>query len=543
MMAAVALAIVVYPAVPSEVVRVSAYRWRWGSGPVALDVATTREGGGLSIALPESSDAIVTFQRADGSYLIDGPIAESTRGDRRLDGIWRRTLMGDAAGEPLNGPPLEWLASSGAGSQIWPACWWTNTRQWACLGVPLDAAGVVVAIDGSHVWSGVVTAQATTSLHPSAWARLVVCHDRGDGPPPRLRLTAARPIVAPQRAKAVRVESGAVADVRVTPVDGSAIWVAGDSSPPSAWIEIVSARSGPAYVPLADVAQGAPQLPIRVLLEDAHTVDARVVAGRGEPAAAALVTIFRLIDPAPAPAARGGKDPPPRRVFTAEAIADADGRVQVDSLGDAVYEIVAWHERFGRGSMLLPAGAGRVTIHLTSPGIARGRVLAGGTPAAGVVIIAVPDPAAFAAAEDPIDLKGGDARTDADGRFAVTLASGGGGELRVGGGTYAIRRVPLPRAPLPFVDLGDIELGRGRTMSIVLDQDPGCDVRAAGPIGRSGLQIVVATRTAPGVFTIALPEEGSWEFGLVCRSGERALAPAVVQVSDRTPSSLTFVVR
>jgi hypothetical protein len=170
-------------------------------------------------------------------------------------------------------------------------------------------------------------------------------------------------------------------------------------------------------------------------------------------------------------------------------------------------------------------------------------VLAGGKPAAGVDVIAVPDPAAFAAAEDPIDLKGGDARTGPDGRFALALAAGGGGELRVGGGTYAIRRVPLPRASLPIVELGDIELGRTIVLSITLDQDPGCDVRAAGPLGRAGLRIVTAVRTAPGVFSVTLPEEGNWEFGLQCGRDERALAPSIVRVSDQSPAGFTFVVR
>ena len=95
---------------------------------------------------------------------------------------------------------------------------------------------------------------------------------------------------------------------------------------------------------------------------------------------------------------------------------------------------------------------------------------------------------------------------------------------------------------MPIVELGDIDLGRGITLSIALDQDPGCDLRAAGPIGRAGLRIVTATRTGPGLFRMTLPEEGSWEFGLVCGRDERALAPAVVRVTDHMPP-LMFSVR
>jgi hypothetical protein len=158
-------------------------------------------------------------------------------------------------------------------------------------------------------------------------------------------------------------------------------------------------------------------------------------------------------------------------------------------------------------------------------------------------VAVVPELSAFAAAEDPTHVVGGLARTDAGGRFAVSLGVGGGGELRVGGGTYPTRRVPLPRAPLPVVELGDIELGRALSFSIALDQDPGCDLRATGPIGRAGLRIVTAARTAPGVFALTLPEEGLWEFGLLCGRDERDLTPGVVRITSQTPASLIFAVR
>jgi hypothetical protein len=237
--------------------------------------------------------------------------------------------------------------------------------------------------------------------------------------------------------------------------------------------------------------------------------------------------MYRLIDPRPQPNSR---EPPPRRVFVAEAVAAADGLARIDGLGEADYEIVAWHPRFGRGETMLPVGRDRVTIHLLSPGMARGRVLAGGKPLANVDVVSVPDPSAYAGAVDPLDVKGGDGRTGADGRFSVTLAPGGGGELRIGGGRYAVRRVPLPRTPMPLVEIGDIELAGAITVSIALDSESACDLRAAGPIGRTGLQIVSGTPTGPGLFALAVPEAGAWEVVLACGSGEQALAPSVVTI-------------
>ena len=171
------------------------------------------------------------------------------------------------------------------------------------------------------------------------------------------------------------------------------------------------------------------------------------------------------------------------------------------------------------------------TIRLESPGTARGRVLRAGKPAAGVDVISVPAPEALRNADDLIDLKGGDTRTDDEGRFAVMLAASGGGELRVGGGIHPIKRIPLPRVPAPLIDVGDIDLGSPLEITIVLDQESACDLRATGPIGRTGLQIVPAVPTGPGLFRIVLPEAGLWAFGLLCGREPRSLSPLTMEIT------------
>jgi hypothetical protein len=539
------IASVSYHDVPAEVAHVSAYQWRPGSRPSPLPLSLAKRGADFTITLDSGSGAVfVRLQRLDGSYLLDGPFTPDQPAiERRLDAAWRRTIEGHGVGDQPVGAGLEWLPASGAPSGPWPACWAKAPAAWECVGVPIDESGVVAVGDGARVFSAAANGASTPVLRASGWGRLMIVSDRGTDPPPRLRIAAARPVDPPTRRPGVRLATVAVADVRVVPVGPGAIWLTGDSSPAAAWIEVRSARSGPRYLALAEVAAGPYRIPVHVALEDAHAVDAIVLTAGEERAAAALATVFRLIDPPPAPRARGGA-PPPRRVLIAETVADSDGAFRLDGLGEADYEIVAWHPQFGRASLLLPAGADRVTIHLQSPGIARGRVLAGGKPAAGVDVIGLPDPAAFASASDPLDVKGGDARTGADGRFSLALAPGGGGELRVGGGAYAVRRVPLPRAPLPLVDLGDIELGRPVTLAVVLDRDPGCDLRATGPIGRSGLQIVIGSRVGPGIFSLVVPEEGSWEVGLICGKEERELAPSIATISaGRGVQELRAVVR
>jgi len=544
--AAFAFAAIVYADVPPEVERVAAYRWEAGRAPIAIEASIVRDGRRLTIVLPASAAAFVELRRAGEDYLLDGPLAISPadRIERRLDGVWRHTAGGnlDAAGETV-----DWLTSDDRRSDFWPACWAAD-RAWACAGVPAGSAGIALAMEGGRVWSAVVHGSTRIAMRPSAWGRLVVVRDEIDGTPSRLRMTAGRPVEPPaQRSRSVRLETANVNDVRASPVSASAMWVTGDSSPASAWLEIRSARAGPAYVPIEEVAGGSPQLPLHVLLRQTRLVGVQVLSERGEPGAAALVTVFRVIEPrSPRPGLSGNdaRERPPGRVFAAEAVADAGGSVKLDGLGEAAYEIVAWHPTLGRASQPLASDASSIVIRLRSPGMARGRVLVQSKPAAGVDVIAVPDPAAFVTADDPIDLKGGDARTGADGRFVVSLAAGGGGELRVGGGTYPIRRVPLPRAPLPLVEIGDIELGTPVVVNVTLDRDPGCGLRATGPVGRSGLQIVPASRTGPGLFRLTLPEEGVWELTVSCGADERTVTPAIVRISaGERPQEIRVTVR
>lgn len=522
---------ITYQDVPAEVSTISAYAWRPGSRPVPLPVAVSRHDAEVSITFDPRTPAIVLFQRSDKAYLVDGPLPPAAEQSVRvLDRAWRRTVSGTAGANAPAGLPIAWVSDTGASGEVWPQCWWTGAATWDCMGVRLEGSGVAV-LSSERVLSAAVTSGSTPVLRESRWARLVMVSERSGAAPTGLRLSAARPVTpTAQRVRTVRPASAPLSDVRVAMIGAGIAWVAGDSSPPGGWLEARGASTGPSYLPIEEVGAGSPLVPVRIVLDESRTIEATLLGRDSEPAGDTLVTTFRLIDP---PQPRDSRDAPPRRVFVAETVADAEGTARVDGLGDADYELVAWHPRLGRASLLLPAGSARVTIHLQSPGIARGRVLAGGKPAAGVDVISVPDPAAYGAAQDPLDLKGGDARTAADGRFSLSLAPGGGGELRIGGAGYAVSRVPLPRASLPIVDLGDIELARTVAVTVALDRDSSCELRATGPIGRAGLQIVRGTRTGPGLFAMALPEEGGWEFVLVCDRGELSLTPSVVQVSAR----------
>jgi hypothetical protein len=433
---------------------------------------------------------------------------------------------------------MEWIQAD-VRDGPWPRCFREDARTWTCWGLVKENRGVIVMPDAARLWWAIVGPSNSTGLRSAGWGRLLVTTESaGAG---NVRVILSHPVTPPvQRLRGFRLETAAVSGAQAVPLGGGSAWLSGTDVPPGSWAEVATDRSGPVYLSLRDIADGAVSVPLHVPLAPSRVVQGTVRGAAGEAAAQALVTVFRLIDPPPAQGSRSV----PRRVFAAETVADGSGAFQVARIGEAEYEIVAWHARFGRASVPLGAAESEVAIHLRASGIARGRVLAGGRPADGVSVVSVPDAATFNAVQDITDVKGGDARTGPDGRFSVMVAAAGGGELRIGGGTYAVRRVPLPRPPLPVLDLGDIDLGTSIDVIVLLDRDPGCAVRAAGPAGRTGLQLVTGVPTGDGGFRVALPEAGLWEFGLVCAGGRRLLSPGAVQIgAPHAGKELRFQVR
>ena len=514
---------VVYDHVPPDVIRVELYVWT-GDRPAGREDVVYGSRRFTVNGRPRGLYVAALF-RTDGRYLIDGPFEwPDAATTRTVSARWLVTLGGAMPPEIDTAVKMELIRPDPA-HRLWPACFADGSRRWSCWGVGAEDRGIVVAYAGNVIWWTTIGA-TVQDLRSARWGRLLLISGAvSDSAPARVAL--AHPIAPPpSRMRAMRLDTAPLKDARVVSVSSAAVWIAGEEIPSKAWIEVGTDSAAPVYLPLDGAAEAPPSLPLHVALRERRVVEGRVSAATGEAAGGSLISVFRLIDP-PGP---GDARVLPRRVIATETVADENGGFALTGLGEANYEVLAWHAQLGRASVGVPPDGTVLNVRLQSSGVARGRVLAGGRAIDGIDVISVPDPAAFAAAGDMTDVKGGNARTGSDGRFTVAIAPSGGGELRIGGGAHPVRRVPLPRSPVPIFDAGDIELGRPISILISIDRDAGCDVRAAGPVGRSGLQIITGTRLPSGLFEVAMPEPGFWEFTLACGRETRPLSPSVVQV-------------
>ena len=321
-----------------------------------------------------------------------------------------------------------------------------------------------------------------------------------------------------------------VTDSRVQ-IDGVAdgvVWISGAEVPDDGWIEIGAPDRASERLETREVAEAPPDLPLRVHLQPAATVSGRVSNAARGPASDAVVTLYRF--------ARGDRDrdrKSPVRITVAETHADSDGAFHFGNLAIEPYEVVAMHPVFGRGVRRVTPDGHEIDIALRSSAQAVGRVLRDGLPAAAVRVVVVPDLAQFAAAGDITELRGGETQTDEDGRFAVTLASRGSSELRVGDEGAGVKRLQLGAAESQagVIDVGDIALNAGVSVTFLFEGAGSCEIVLTGPAGRTGMSVVRSSRIGPAMFQAVVPEPGSWHTVAICGTRERAVLPGWIDLS------------
>ena len=517
---------ITYAGVPSAVSQVAIYEWSDAAPPRPLRWQVTRSADDVVVDGAARRTVIVVFVRADGTYLIDGPMLWPERDERHtLREPWRRTERGTMPAGAPDGAMLEWLRADALQSG-WPRCF-RRDATWECWGMEPANRGVLT-LAGSQLWWVAMLPAPAGIMHSAEWGRLVFVRDAASAAD-NIRTVFAYPVAPPsQRFAAVRLDTAAVSGIASVRLQRGVVWIAGGRAPPKAWMELRAARAGPLFVSLEELSAAPAAIPVHLRLPAARTLTGSIQGPGSMGAGGSLVSLFRPIDPPST-----DRRVQPRRVLVTETIAKADGSFEVAGLGEVDYELVAFHAQFGKAAVAIGPTQTQATIQLASAGTIRGRVVRAGRPLAGVDVVSVPDAATFNGARDMTDAKGGDARTGADGRFQVAASAAGGGELRIGGGMNAVTRIALPRPVPEAMDVGDIELEAAIEITVVLDRDPGCLVQAIGPIGKVGLQMVAASRDADGGQKLRLPETGVWQFVLVCGNERHALAPSTATIDAR----------
>jgi len=509
---------------------------------LAETVHATASEGKLALKGPIGVETLLLIRAAGHpGYILDGPFRWPPQAATYLvRAQWRKTIRGNFIGSHAS---LTWV-STDDGTLPGTMCEWVGRATWECVGVPLNAIGVVVMNTTGEVKCGIPGAVVSpsgvvmTRTRATAWGRLVIAQTGPLSPSPdAVRITAKRVQIPRARPLTTRVEVVADSRVQIDTVADGVVWISGAEVPDDGWIEIGAPDRASERLDLREVTDTPPDLPLRVQLQPAVTVSGRVSNAARNPATDAVVTLYRFV--------RSDRDrdrKSPVRITVAETHADSEGAFHFDDLAIEPHEVVAMHPVFGRGVRQVTPDGREIEIALRSSAQAVGRVLKQGMPVAAARVAVVPDLAQFAAAGDITELRGGETQTDEDGRFAVTLASRGSSELRVGDEGAGVKRLSLGTADRQagVIDVGDIELDAGASITFVFEAAGSCEILLTGPAGRTGMSVVRGSRIGPAMFQAAVPEPGRWHTVAVCGTRERAVVPPWLDVS---PSARDVTIR
>jgi hypothetical protein len=487
-----------------------------------------------TVAGPSGVQTLLAIRRPAGDgYVLEGPFVWPAAPQSRDVSIeWRRTIRGSFGGERA---PIVWVdATREAIVSPWPACDWQAQDRWECVGVPRGAAGAVVITRPGAVGFGLLSNRSgetgagivSLPIERAEWGRLVlVSRQAAPAGAGSFHAVARRVAAASGRRQATRLDVENDPRVHVSGVGARAFWISGNDASGGGWVEFGAPGAAPERVETRDLVSGPADLPLIVRLTEAVAISGRVVTSDGVAAPDAVVALYRVVD-------GGGGGAPPRRIAAGELRSGASGEFSFEDVGSNRYQILAMHSTFGRGERAVEGGERDLEIRLRAPPQIVGRVTRNGSAASGVAVVVVPDIAQFAASVDVTELRGGEGRSDRDGRFRVAAAMRGAGELRIGDERAGVRRIALPPAESlpPLVDVGTVDLAETVRVTLVLEGSDGCELLLTGPAGRLGLTTSRARRVGPAMYEANVPEPGSWHIVALCGADERPVVPPVIQL-------------
>jgi hypothetical protein len=219
-------------------------------------------------------DTLLVIRAVDRpEYLLDGPFRwPSKPSTYYVRTEWRKTIRGTFSG--VRGT-LEWIPAVEQSGRV--TCEWRGREDWECVGVSLQARGVVVMITSGQVTcgipSGLVAASGidTATTRASAWGRLMLVHGpQGDLPGPvRIRAKASELRTAQPRGTAD--EATLATGLRVDEIADGIAWIGGADASQDEWVEIDASDGAAERVDLRELTAGPADLPLRVQLRPVRT--------------------------------------------------------------------------------------------------------------------------------------------------------------------------------------------------------------------------------------------------------------------------------
>ena len=438
-----------------------------------------------------------------------------------LSPVWRRTLR-----IPAPAAAMEWQGEVDAPDV---ECQVEGDRA-RCLFVPVDAAGVVVSRAGDRVLFAIAAAGHPDALRWMNTARGRLVRVRSPGQT-TVAASAVRVTRAVNTGASRLFQAEAATGVNVHRIGKAAIWIEGDGT--DGWLELRGRGAATTRLRLDELLSYG-STPLEAALDPGEAIDGEIRAA-GRPVEDATVIVSRVID------TNDKREPALERV--AEITSGAGGRFRVEDLARRSYHVLAMHPTDGRAQTVVTAPA-FPRLLLKPRAVLSGRVLENGIPVPGAAVHVVPALEALTQAANPVLLASEPAATRIDGRFEVASPDTGRVVLSVSHGA-ASARIDLGDAETlgQRVELGDIRLEAPIDIEFVAALPAGCGLRAAGPMGTTGLRLVELTRIAGQRWRFSAGSRGRWLVMAVCGQREVPVDPAFIDVPAPARAPIVLKVR
>jgi len=338
---------------------------------LADTIHATAPDGRTTLTGPIGVESLLLIRAAGRpGYILDGPFRWPPKASTyvvRTD--WRKTVRGSFAGSHGS---LVWVSADDGTRPGFP-CEWVDGVNWECVGVPLQALGVVVMRTTGEVKCSIpagILSSAGVEAAPTrttAWGRLLLAQTGLAGrSTSAIRITAKQPRVLEARSLTTHFEAVPDPRVHVDAIAAGVAWISGAEVPDDGWIEIEASERATERIDIREVTGAPADVPLRVQLQPGMSLSGRVKNPAGSPVPDTLLTLYRFIRKE-----RQREKAPDLRVAVAELNADSDGAFHFDKLAIEPYELRAVHPVFGREVRRVTLDGREVAITLHSDGRAQ----------------------------------------------------------------------------------------------------------------------------------------------------------------------------